>query len=342
MKNTDISVLKQLSDLFSAETGPVAVIPHSNPDGDAIGSAYGMARVLKNLGREVKVVSPNDFPEFLNWLPGDVEIVNFLKNRHRAEAFLKKCSILVLVDFNEPGRLDEVEKVLGTLPAKRILIDHHPGPVQFCDLTISEVTYSSTAQLVYEVVLAMGWQDFMDKHAAEALYMGIMTDTGSFSYGTSDPGMYDTLSALVRFDIDTERIHSLVYDNFSAARFRLMGYCLYHKMVILQEYRTAYISLTANELKMFNFVPGDTEGFVNLPLSVKDVVFSAIFIEKEKIVKASFRSRGRFPVNSFSSAHFSGGGHMNAAGGESTLPLEKVIDYFTQLLPDYHHLLMNI
>jgi phosphoesterase RecJ-like protein len=341
LKNTDISVLKRLPELFSETDGPVAVVPHSNPDGDAIGSAFGLARVLKNYGRKVKVVTPNDFPEFLNWSPGDIEILNFLKNKRKAENFLKSCSILVFVDFNEPGRLDEVEKILSSVKGKRILIDHHPHPVDFCDLTISEPSYSSTAQLVYEVIVALNWQHLLDKSAAEALYLGIMTDTGSFSYGTSNPGMYDALSALVRFGIDTERIHSLVYDNFSAGRFRLMGYCLYHKMVIIPEFRTAYISLTANELKMFNFVPGDTEGFVNLPLSVRDVVFSALFIEKEKNVKASFRSRGKFPVNSFSAAHFNGGGHLNAAGGDSSLPLEKVIDYFTQLLPDYQHLLLD-
>jgi len=341
LKNTDISILKRLSDWFSTETGPVAVIPHSNPDGDAIGSAYGLARVLKNAGMEAKVVTPNDFPEFLNWLSEEVEIINFMKNRHKAEAFLKSSSILVFVDFNEPRRLDDLEKMLESLKGKRLLIDHHPGPVDFCDLTISDPTSSSTAQLVYELIVALDWQHLIDKQVAEALFLGMMTDTGSLSYGTSDPGMYRALSSLVGLGIDTERIHSLVYDNFSAGRFRLMGYCLYHKMVILPEYRTAYISITANELKLFNFVPGDTEGFVNLPLSVRDVVFSALFIEKEKLVKTSFRSRGSFPVNSFSAAHFNGGGHRNAAGGESRQTLEQVIDQFTQLLPAYQHLLLS-
>jgi bifunctional oligoribonuclease and PAP phosphatase NrnA len=341
LENTDIKIIAEVSRLLAMDTGAIAVIPHSNPDGDAIGSAYALANLLKNAGKEVKIVTPNDYPAFLAWLQGEVEIINYRKNKTVAKSYLSECSLLFLVDFNEPGRLDEMEKVLQSLPGKRILIDHHPGPVSFCDYTISEPTYSSTAELVFDVIHGIGWETFMDKRTAEALFLGIMTDTGSFSYGTSRPGLYRALSSLMTFGIDTEKIHSLVYDNFSADRFRFMGYCLQHKMVVLPEYRTAYIAITDNELKMFNFVPGDTEGFVNLPLSIQDVVFSALFMEKDKYVKASFRSKGSFQVNAFSSAHFEGGGHVNAAGGESKLSLEKVIELFTQLLPQYDNLLKN-
>jgi bifunctional oligoribonuclease and PAP phosphatase NrnA len=341
LENTDSKIIAEISACLREQSGPVVVVPHSNPDGDAIGSAYALARILQNAGMTVKIVTPNDYPVFLSWLPGDVEIINFLKKRDAARKYLSSCTLMCCVDFNEPGRLDEMEKEATAFRGKKILVDHHPGPVPFCDFTVSEPGYSSTAELVYHLVQAIGWGSHIDKTAAEALYLGMMTDTGSFSYGTSRPSLYRVLAALMEYGIDTEAIHSLVYDNFSADRFRLMGYCLQHKMVILPEFRTAYITLTGNELKMFGFVPGDTEGFVNLPLSINGIVFSALFIEKEKYVKASFRSKGSFPVNTFSSTHFNGGGHMNAAGGESKQTLEKVIGEFTQLLHQYHHLLIN-
>lgn len=317
------------------------VVPHSNPDGDAIGAAYGLAVVLKNSGREVKIVSPNDYPAFLAWLDGDVEILNYLKKRGAATAVIRRSTIMFCVDFNDIRRTDEMEKEIAAFRGTKVLVDHHPDPIPFCELMVSEPTYSSTAELVYDLVTALGMEEFVDHKVAEALYTGIMTDTGSFSYSTSRAGLYRVLSALMTHNIDTAAIHARVYDNFSADRMRLMGHVLLNKMVVLPEYHTAYISITRDELKMFNFVPGDTEGFVNIPLSVNNIVFSALFIEKENLVKASFRSRGNFPVNAFSASHFNGGGHVNAAGGEEKADLGKVVEKFTQLLPGYLHLLEN-
>lgn len=327
--------------LLSAQDGPIVVVPHSNPDGDAIGSAYGWAIILKNAGKEVKVVTPNDYPAFLNWMTGEVDILNYLKNKKTAEAYIRKCSMMFCLDFNDISRVDEMEALVASFPGKKVLIDHHPYPTSFCDLTVSEPSYSASAELVYDLAVALDLEKFIDRKAAEALYTGIMTDTGSFSYSTSRPSLYRVLSALMAFGIDSEDIHSRVYDNFSADRFRLMGYCLQQKMVVLPEYRTAYIAITRDELKMFNFVAGDTEGFVNIPLSINNIVFSALFIEKENYVKASFRSKGSFPSNKFSSAHFNGGGHLNAAGGEAKMNLEQIVEAFTQLLPEYLHLLQN-
>jgi bifunctional oligoribonuclease and PAP phosphatase NrnA len=341
LENTDIKIIAEVSELLATDTGAIAVVPHSNPDGDAIGSAYALANLLRNAGKNVKIVTPNDYPSFLGWLNGEVEILNYRKNKSVAKNYLQDCSLIFFVDFNEPGRLDEMKKVLQWVKGKKILIDHHPDPVNFCDYTISEPTYSSTAELIFDVIKGIGWESFMDKRSAEALFLGMMTDTGSFSYGTSRPGLYLALSSLMTYGINTEAIHSLVYDNFSVDRFRFMGYCLQHKMVILPEFRTAYIAITDNELKMFNFVPGDTEGFVNLPLSIQNIVFSALFMERDAYVKASFRSKGSFPVNTFSALYFAGGGHVNAAGGESKMSLNEVIELFTQLLPQYQNLLNN-
>ena len=341
LENTGNEIIRTILEVLVLSSGPIAIVPHSNPDGDAIGSAYGLGLVLKNAGKEVFIITPNDYPDFLAWLNGELEIINYLKRKKTEEAILKRCKVIFCFDFNEIGRADEMEKTIAAFQGTKILVDHHPDPTPFCDLMVSEPAYSSSAELVYDLVVALGLEGFICRKAAEALYTGIMTDTGSFSYSTSRPELYRVLSALVAFGIDTAAIHSLVYDNFSADRMRLMGFCLQQKMVVLPEFRTAYIFLSRDELKMFNFVPGDTEGFVNIPLSIRNIVFSALFIEKEHVVKASFRSKGSFPANAFAASHFNGGGHLNAAGGDDKDTLVNVVEKFTQLLPAYLHLLEN-
>lgn len=341
LKNTDNEIIGAISDLLARNTSPIVIVPHSNPDGDAIGSAYGLAVVLKNAGHEVRIISPNDYPGFLSWLNGDVEIFNYQKMRKTSLNYLQRCDIMFCVDFNDIGRTDEMESAIAGFGGTKIMVDHHPYPTAFCHYTVSEPEYSSSAELVYDFVVSLGLERFMNHEAAEALYTGIMTDTGSFSHNTSRPNLYKVLSALMTYGIDTESIHGRVYHNFSADRLRLMGYCLHEKMVVMPEYRTGYISLSRDELKKYNFVPGDTEGFVNIPLSINHIVFSALFIEKDGFVKVSFRSKGNFPANAFSSDHFNGGGHLNAAGGEIKLSLQETLDKFTQLLPDYLHLLNN-
>lgn len=341
LKNTDNEIIGAISDLLSQNTQPIVVVPHSNPDGDAIGSAYGLAVVLKNAGHDVKIVSPNDYPGFLSWLNGDVEILNYQKMKKTSDYYLRKCGIMFCVDFNDINRTDELEDAIKTFEGKTIMVDHHPYPTDFFHYSVSEPEYSSSAELVYDFVVSLGLERYLNHEAAEALYTGIMTDTGSFSHNTSRPNLYKVLSALMTYGIDTESIHGRVYHNFSVDRLRLMGYCLHEKMVVLPEYKTGFISLSREELKKYNFVPGDTEGFVNIPLSINQIVFSALFIEKDGYVKASFRSKGNFPANAFSSAHFNGGGHLNAAGGEIKLSLEETLEKFTQLLPDYLHLLSN-
>ncbi|MFZ5429004.1 MAG: DHH family phosphoesterase [Bacteroidota bacterium] len=342
LENTGNEIINGLTELFSNNTRPVVIVPHSNPDGDAIGSAYGLAVVLKNLGQFVKIITPNDYPGFLAWLNGHVDIINYQKKKKTAEHFINQCSIMICVDFNEARRADEMENTINSFAGTRIMVDHHPYPADFCHFTVSEPSYSSSAELVYDLVVAAGWERGIDLHAAEALYTGIMTDTGSFSHNTSRPNLYKVLTALMTWNIDTESIHSKVYHNFSADRLRLMGYSMMEKMVILPEFRTGYIALTRDELKKYNFVPGDTEGFVNIPLSVSNIIFSALFIEKEGYVKVSLRSKGSFPSNAFCADHFNGGGHLNAAGGEIKMSMNETLEKFTQLLPGYLHQLNNV
>jgi phosphoesterase RecJ-like protein len=342
LENTGNEIIKGVAELLANNTKPIVIVPHSNPDGDAIGASYGLAIVLKNAGHMVKIISPNDYPGFLSWLNGEVVILNYLRRTKTAESYIQQCDIMFCVDFNEAKRADEMEKTIMSFPGKRIMIDHHPYPTDFCHYTISEPSYSASAELIYDLIIAAGWEQYLNHQAAEALYTGIMTDTGSFSHNTSRPNLYKVLSGLMTYGIDTESIHARVYHNFSADRLRLMGYCLHEKMIVLPEFRTGFFSLTRDELKKYNFVPGDTEGFVNIPLSINNIVFSALFIEKEGYIKVSFRSKGTFPANEFCSAHFNGGGHLNAAGGELKMGLGETLQKFTQLLPQYLHQLNEV
>ncbi|QIA08357.1 DHH family phosphoesterase [Draconibacterium halophilum] len=340
MKNTDIEIITSIKALLTASKLKLVIIPHENPDGDAIGSALGLGQTLKDFGHEVKVLSSNDYPVFLKWFSTDVPVIIYDKEKKKAKSWLKEADAMICLDFNEAKRAGKLAKKILEFEKKKVLIDHHPYPTQFCDFMVSETSYSSTAELVFDVLEATGLHENLSQKAAEALYTGIVTDTGGFSHNFSK-NTFKVVSELLNYEINTDKIQSSVFHNYSADRMKLLGYCLNEKMQVFPEYRAAVISISKEELKRFNFKSGDTEGFVNYPLSIKNVVFSALFIEKEGHVKASFRSKGNFPANEFSSSHFNGGGHLNAAGGESDLSFYKTLLKFTQLLPEYKHQLLE-
>ena len=332
MKNTGIEIIESIKKVLTGEKLNIAVLPHENPDGDAIGSALGLAGILAGFGHVVDVISPNDYPEFLKWFDSEINVIIYERNKKEGISVLKKADIIVCVDFNDAKRAGKLEKKLIESGKPRILIDHHPDPVPFCELMVSEPSYSSTAELIYDIVEKIGMKEHITHNAAEALYTGILTDTGSFAHNTSRPNTFRVVSELMNYGINTEKIQAAVYHNFSSDRMKLLGYCLNEKMQVFPEFRSAVITISKKELESFNFEPGDTEGFVNYPLSIKNIVFSALFIEKENLVKASFRSKGNFPTNKFASVYFNGGGHLNASGGESKLSLEETLEKFTQLL----------
>ena len=341
LKNTENEIFTALKNLLGEGGKKIVVVPHENPDGDAIGSAIGLAEVMKNVGHEIYIISPGDYPEFLKWFSSDVEILIYDKNKAHAKEVVAKADIMFCVDFNDAKRAGKLERHILDFDRPKILIDHHPHPVDFCDYMVSEPSYSSTAELIYDVVKQAKFETFVNRKAAEALYTGIMTDTGSFSHNTSNPNTFKVVAELMVYGINTDKIQSNVYHNFSASRMKLLGYCLNEKMKVFPEYRSAVIYISRKELEQFNFEPGDTEGFVNYPLSINNIVFSALFIEKEDFVKASFRSKGNFPANAFSKDHFEGGGHLNAAGGETKLTLDEAVEKFRQLLEQYKHQLME-
>lgn len=341
MKTIDTELIKNISRVVAGKPQNFVVIPHVNPDGDAIGSSVGLASILESYGHTCTVVSPNDYPAFYNWLGSETQMLNYDRNKSAAKRALSEADCIFCLDFNEIERAGKLKNAIAEFKGIKILIDHHPNPREFCDYMISYPSYSSTAELVYDVAILLGLEKHVSLNAANALYTGIMTDTGSFSHNISNPNTFKAISDLLAYGVDADAIHANVYHNYSTDRMKLLGYCLNEKMEVFPELRTAFISLTKEELESYNFAPGDSEGFVNYPLSIAGIVFTALFMEKDNHVKISFRSKGTFPANAFSSENFNGGGHLNAAGGESYLPFDETIEKFKNLLPAYKNQLLK-
>jgi len=317
----------------------VVILTHTNPDGDAIGSSLALALALKKKGMDTRVVIPDGLPDFLRWLPGIELSTTFVYKKEKATGFLERADLVFCLDFNDPERLNDLREILFRSNAKKILIDHHEDPGSFTDVTISESWRGSVGEMVFLFLKELYDEDLVDKDIATNLYVAIMTDTGNFSYASSYPEVFHIVGELMKYELEKDAIFSRVYDSFSEDRMRLLGYCIQNKMVVLPAYRTAYISITDEELKRFNHRKGDTEGFVNIPFSIKGVRFAVLFVEKKDRIKVSFRSRGTFPVNRIATEHYGGGGHINAAGGDSFLSMEKTLKHFESLLPAYESLL---
>jgi phosphoesterase RecJ-like protein len=328
---------------FIRDAEKIVCIMHKNPDGDAVGASLAMRSVMQNLEKKCTVISPNDYPAFLHWLPGHKDVVVYNKHTDTAKSLLKEADLVFYLDFNMANRIGKVEEALKEIKGHTVMIDHHPEPGAFAELTLSDTSVSSTCELVFTLLDTLGFGNAIDTPAAECLYTGIMTDTGSFSYNSSRPATYHVVSQLLKRGIDKDKVYGSVYDNYSENRMRLLGFMLLERMEVIEEYDTAYIHLSRNDLKRFNYAPGDTEGFVNYPLAIKGIQFTAIFIEKEpgEGVKISFRSKGAFPANEFSAAHFNGGGHKNAAGGHFQGTLQEALKTFRQHLLEYAQLLIN-
>ena len=324
---------KELSRFFST-SGNILLVCHINPDGDAIGSQLALYHYLKAQGKNSTMISPNNLQEFLKWMPGADLINIFIRKREYCKRLIEQADLIVLLDFNQPDRLGEAETSIISSPASKIVIDHHLNPVNFTNLLISDPEKCSTSELIYELVTSINDGPFLSKQYAESLYVGIITDTGNFEHGAYSSRTLRIVADLLDTGIEKEKILNLIYNNFSSHRMRLQGFALNERMIILPEFQTAYIYLTKNDLASYYHVKGDTEGFVNLPLSINGIVFSALFIEKDGFVKLSFRSKGNFPVNEFASEFFSGGGHLNASGGEYSGTLDNTINYFLKVLKE--------
>ena len=319
----------------------IVIVLHKNPDGDAIGSGLGLVHMFELLEKEAIFIVPNQLPIYLNWMKGYDNILVYEKSKNVGKKMIEASDLVLMVDFNHRSRLSEVGDVLLNHGAPSIMIDHHPNPEELANLTYSRTSASSTAEMVYEFITQIFDESKVSQHVAECLFVGIMTDTGSFSYNSSNPATFQIVSNLLQKGIDKDAITDKVYNNYSESRLRLLGHAVNTKMVVMPEYQAAYIYLSKEDMETYNFQPGDTEGFVNYPLSIRNVVVSAIFIEKDEITKCSFRSKGNFPANLVASENFNGGGHVNAAGGESKMGLSETIHKFEQIIPHYEKFLKS-
>jgi phosphoesterase RecJ-like protein len=324
---------KELSKLFFSSEN-ILLVCHINPDGDAIGSQLALYHYLKEKNRNVEMISPNYLQEFLKWMKGADLINIFIRDRGKCKKLIEEADLIVMLDFNQPDRMGEAENPVIASGARKVIIDHHLDLEKFADIAISDPSQSSTSELIHELISIMNCGPFLQKAYAEAIYVGIITDTGNFEHGTYKSKTFRIVADLVETGIETDKIINRIYNNFSSDRMQLLGFALNKRMVVMPEYKTAYISLAKNDLNTYNHIKGDTEGFVNLPLSIRGIIFSALFIEKDGFVKISFRSKGNFPVNEFAAKYFSGGGHLNASGGENPGTLENTVSYFLQILKE--------
>ena len=319
--------LARLSQLISdAET--ILITCHKSPDGDAIGSSLGLADYLRHLGKEPVVIVPDQYPDFLMWLPNTEKIIRYDKQRDKADLLFKIADLVFCLDYNAPSRVDEMEQSLVSSPATRVLIDHHLNPDVPADLIISEPEASSTCELVFRLVWQMGAFPTLTKQFAVPIYCGMMTDTGGFTYNSSRPEIFFIISELLTKRIDKDKIYRNVYHNYSESRIRLMGYVMYEKLVYMPEYNAAYYTLTKDELKRFRFIKGDAEGLVNIPQQIKGLRLSISLredTEKDRVVWVSLRSVDNFPCNLMAEEFFNGGGHLNASGGRLNCSMDEAV-----------------
>ncbi|WP_298899949.1 bifunctional oligoribonuclease/PAP phosphatase NrnA [uncultured Psychroserpens sp.] len=332
MNKDDINSIKAL--LSSPKA--IVIIPHKNPDGDAIGSTLGLYHYLKSHNHKAIIIAPNDYPDFLKWMPSESTILKYESDTTESDDYIKDADIIFTLDFNSLSRIGDMETAVAASKGMKIMIDHHHQPDNYAEYMYSDVNMSSTCEMVYNFIDMLGDSDKINSDIATCLYVGIMTDTGSFRFPSTTSATHKIIGNLIEKGANNSEIHNNLYDTNSYERLQLLGRAL-SNLKVIPEYRTAYITLSQEELNTFKFKKGDTEGFVNYGLSLKGVIFAAIFIEnqQENIIKISLRSKGDFSVNELSREHFSGGGHTNAAGGKSDLNLSDTIDKFISILPQY-------
>ena len=321
----------------------VVVIGHINPDGDTVGSSLALAFFLRKKGHQCHVLIPDNLEYTLTWMPEATQITIYKKNPEQAKEYLADAEIIFCVDFSNLGRTGDMENLIRNSNAPRILIDHHLNPnFEEFDIVISNPNVSSAAELTYNLLKTFNEPELIDKDIATVLYTGIITDTGALSYSCETPDVYHIIAELVGMGINTRQIRTYLYNMLPESRLRVTGYALFSKMKIIKKLRTAYIVLTQDELKNLRYQKGDTEGLVNCCISMNNIVFGCIIIEQIDCVKLSFRSRGNFDVSQFAVQHFEGGGHKNASGGSTHIPLEKTVAKFETVLHQYRDALLAV
>lgn len=320
----------------------IVICAHRGPDGDAVGSCLGWAEYLTHLGKQVKVVLPNPFPDFLRWLPNSHTIQFYAKHEKEARQIIQDADLIFCLDFNALDRLQEMRDAVAKSSADKVIIDHHLNPDrEMARMTISHPEACSTSELVFRLIHQLGGFEQMTRLGATCIYTGMMTDTGGFTYSSSRPEIYEVISLLLSKGIDKDKIYRNVFNVYSVDRIRLTGYILYEKLQFLADNHASLFTLTREEMKRFNFIRGDAEGLVNMPLQVKGMRLSISLREdtERDVVRVSLRSVDDFPCNKMAEEFFNGGGHTNASGGELPFPLSDAVETAQKAIEAYRHLL---
>ena len=333
--------LSQLDQLIT--TADIILITcHKSPDGDAIGSCLGWAEYLRSRGKEPTIVVPDQFPDFLMWLPNTEKIVRYDKHKEKCDMLFKIADLIFCLDFNATSRVSDMEPALVGSPAPKVLIDHHLDPTVPAVLSISHPEACSTCELVFRIAWQMNGFQSLGRQFAIPVYCGMMTDTGGFLYNSSRPEIYFIIGELLTKHIDKDRIYRNVYHNYSEDRIRLMGYVMYEKLTYLPEYHAAYYAITKDELRRFHFIKGDAEGLVNIPQHIKGLRLSISLredTEKKNLIWVSLRSVDDFPCNKMASEFFNGGGHLNASGGHLNMTMEEAVETVRRAIIAYAEML---
>ena len=319
---------KDIVELIKASE-KIVITSHRSPDGDSIGSSLAMYQFIKALGRNVEICHPDPCPAFLDWVKDDALIYNFEDEEDLVRSKMKEADLIFCLDYNGANRMGHgMSELLNEATGKKVMIDHHPRPDDFADITVSETSVCSTCQLVFELIDASGNSNLLNAKIGTPIYLGIMTDTGSFRYASVDARTHEIISNLIKAGVEHTPIHEDTFGNVRLDQLRLRGFAISEKLEIIHHYHIAYIALTEEELKRFHYQKGDTDGLVNTALSIEGVKVAMLFSEKDGQIKISFRSLGDIAVNDFATQEFEGGGHRNAAGGVSQLSMEETLKKF--------------
>ena len=330
--------MEKINQVFSEFSTPqvIAITMHQKPDPDAMGSALALCLYLKKRGHSATVISPTNWADFLKWMPGADEVIDYEAKKSAAETILSSVQWLFCLDFNHFSRTRNMETILTNLPCKKVLIDHHREPqTESFNYGISDISKSSTAEMIYDFIVNSGGADMIDKDIASCLYAGVMADTGSFRFSSTTSSVHLMVAKLKSLDINHPHIHSAIYDNFLENRLRFIGHVLSHRMEVLYEYNTAIIAIPKEDVLKYHLKTGDTEGLVNYPLSIKGIEMAALLIDRDEERKWSFRSKETFDCNSFARTYFQGGGHYNASGGRSFDSVEDNVKQFKSALKEF-------
>ena len=325
-----------------AQPKKIVITTHHKPDGDAMGSSLGLYNYLIQQGHHARVITPTDYPAFLNWMPGNGDVTIYTEKVAESDQLIADADIIFCLDFNALSRINEMGVRVGESPAVKVMIDHHLEPADFDDYRYWDINACATAQLIYKfIVNELGNPQFINADVATCLYTGIMTDSGSFRFPNTTSDVHRIVADLIDLGAVNWRIHELIYNTASEERIRFLGHCLANRLEVYNEFNTAVITITKEDLEKFNVITGDTEGIVNYALAISNVHLAAFIVERSDKVKLSLRSKGDFPANDICKKYFNGGGHRNAAGGASEKSLAEVVAQFKSILPEYKNLLVQ-